>query len=259
MDARPLPAFHTSSFHGVAFAILFQKDFVISNDKKNDSRIQNLINILNIKFDTSFQILNYSDVKSAIEQETSRSFTYLASCFEITDFKYAGYSKSTTVRNKTTSGGITAALAYEILKDNNGIVFGATWADDFKSVQIIQVDSMPDYFAKIAKSKYNFSFLPKLTEVQKLLDSNKNILFTGSPCQIGYLKEFLKRDYDNLFTVDVLCNGQSRPEILRSFIEKQESIEKSKVIALDMRHQHQSILYLKFQNGKTKIFKRFCN
>ena len=52
------------------------------------------------------------------------------------------------------------------------------------------------------------------------------------------LKKSLGRDYENLVCVDLMCNGYSRPEILRNFIDEQENLEQSKVVSLDMRPEH---------------------
>ena len=55
-------------------------------------------------------------------------------------------------------------------------------------------------------------------EIKLLLSSNKNILFTGTACQVSGLKSYLTRDYENLFTVDVICYGTLSPKLFRDYI-----------------------------------------
>ena len=44
-------------------------------------------------------------------------------------------------------------------------------------------------------------------ECKDFLDAGKQVLYSGLPCQILALKHFLKKDYNNLFTVSVACYG----------------------------------------------------
>ena len=94
---------------------------------------------------------------------------------------YACYAKDKEIRDKSASGGMSALLAKHII-DNNGIVYGATYADDFKSVKTICVSNMQDYYVKLSKSKYSQCEMPDLNEVKLQLESGKEVLFTGCPC-----------------------------------------------------------------------------
>lgn len=44
-------------------------------------------------------------------------------------------------------------------------------------------------------------------DVRIFLRSGRLVLFIGTPCQIAGLKTFLRKDYDNLITVDLICHG----------------------------------------------------
>ena len=44
-------------------------------------------------------------------------------------------------------------------------------------------------------------------QAQKDLLDGKEVLFSGTPCQIAGLKQYLKKDYENLLTVDIICHG----------------------------------------------------
>lgn len=60
------------------------------------------------------------------------------------------------------------------------------------------------------------------SEAKKLLDSGTLVCYSGTPCQIAGLLTFLKKDYDNLLTCDLICHGVPSPIVLRSFIEEKE-------------------------------------
>lgn len=65
----------------------------------------------------------------------------------------------------STSGGICAELAKKWF-DRGGIVYGASYSKDFRSVNIIPVNNMLDYYKNISGSKYSFSKMPKLNEIK---------------------------------------------------------------------------------------------
>lgn len=57
-------------------------------------------------------------------------------------------------------------------------------------------------------SKYVQSSLDdSFCKVKGYLDEGRQVLFSGTPCQIAGLKSYLKRDYGNLFAVDMVCKG----------------------------------------------------
>ena len=47
----------------------------------------------------------------------------------------------------------------------------------------------------------------------------KSVLFSGTPCQIAGLKQYLKKDYENLLTVDIICHGVPSKRFFQSFME----------------------------------------
>jgi hypothetical protein len=104
----------TSSFHGIAFGILFKRRTIISKDKINDARVVNLLNILGISHKNGI-IDNYDGVDEKIFYERTRSHEWLEECVSINDFKYACYAKDKKTRDRSTSGGISAILAKSVI------------------------------------------------------------------------------------------------------------------------------------------------
>lgn len=65
---------------------------------------------------------------------------------------FCAYSRR--FRDLSTSGGVCAELA-DLVISKGGIVFGAVYSQDFRSVRTIGVDNMNDYFRLVSKSKYS--------------------------------------------------------------------------------------------------------
>lgn len=119
------------------------------------------------------------------------------------------------------SGGVAAALMKGVV-DDNGFAFGA--AMDFDNgvplVHHIQVHSESE-LSKLRGSKYVQSVTVEAFQRAKvLLDSGDKVIFTGTPCQIAGLKAFLKKDYDNLLLVDLVCHGVPSPKMFRDYIAR---------------------------------------
>lgn len=95
------------------------------------------------------------------------------------------------------------------------IVYGAAF-DKNNKVCHIRVESMDELY-KLQGSKYVQS---NLKNVFKLLledlKNNKEVLFIGTPCQVNGLKMYLRKDYENLLTCDLICHGTPSPKLLNS-------------------------------------------
>lgn len=58
------------------------------------------------------------------------------------------------------------------------------------------------------------------SRAKTFLDSGREVLFTGTPCQIAGLKHFLRKDYPNLLTVEVICHGVPSPAVWQKFLKE---------------------------------------
>lgn len=138
---------------------------------------------------------------------------------------YACYSKKDEIRNQSSSGGIFTSLSNYVL-DNNGAVFGATYDKDFNVVHEFIEDN--DEISKFRGAKYLQSVIGENFKVaKKFLDDGKLVLFSGTPCQIDGLIEFLGRQYSNLICVDIVCHGVPSKKIwnlYRNSINNNKSI-----------------------------------
>lgn len=51
-------------------------------------------------------------------------------------------------------------------------------------------------------------------------DSHTPVLVSGTPCQISALKLYLDKEYDNLYTIDLVCHGVSSPKLWRKYLKE---------------------------------------
>ena len=53
------------------------------------------------------------------------------------------------------------------------------------------------------------------------MKTGRKVLFSGTPCQIAGLKRFLRKEYDNLLTVDFICHGVPSPGVWREYLKEE--------------------------------------
>lgn len=147
---------------------------------------------------------------------------------------FAGYNKNDESRIKSSSGGVFSVFAEKIISQG-GVVFGAAWNDrlELEHKFIESVDNLDD----LRRSKYVQSNIKdSYKETLAFLKERRKVLFCGTPCQIAGLKNFLgNKDFDNLLTVDILCQGVPSPLLFRKYISEVESKVKTKIIDCDFR------------------------
>ena len=117
---------------------------------------------------------------------------------------------------ESSSGGVFSALAeYILLK--NGYVAGCVFDNNLVALHILTSDK--DEVKKMRGSKYVQSDTGNIyTEIRNFLESEKLVLFTGTPCQVDGLRRYLRKDYDNLVTVDLICHGVPSPRLLSNYL-----------------------------------------
>lgn len=78
--------------------------------------------------------------------------------------------------------------------------------------------------SELQGSKYVQSdTLDTYKEAEKYLKEGKEVLYTGCPCQIAGLNNYLGKAYDNLLTVDLVCHGVPSRKILEKFVIEKEA------------------------------------
>lgn len=132
---------------------------------------------------------------------------------------YAVKHKNNEIRLSSSSGGVFTALAESVI-DEGGVVFGAKFDDNWCVVH--SYSETKEGLAAFRGSKYLQSRIgDSFKKVECFLKANRKVLFSGTPCQIAGLKRFLRKEYDNLLTVDFVCHGVPSPGVWREYLNEE--------------------------------------
>ncbi|MCX4325840.1 MAG: Coenzyme F420 hydrogenase/dehydrogenase, beta subunit C-terminal domain [Lachnospiraceae bacterium] len=152
---------------------------------------------------------------------------------------YAAYAKDKSLRMTSSSGAIFPVLARQILS-KDGVVYGVALSFDCRMAEFIRVDNLFN-LSRLCGSKYLQAKVGNIyQQVKKDLEIGIKVLFSGVTCQINGLKSFLKKDYENLFCVDVVCHGVPSPVLWRKYVEQAEKQNKSRLISVNFRCKDKS-------------------
>lgn len=137
---------------------------------------------------------------------------------------WAAWSNDSDVRRTSASGGIACEL-YRYWIKNGGVATGVVFDRD-EGCHFILLENESDIKA-VQNSKYTFSDTAGIYKVVKQkLQAGISVLFIGVPCQVAGLYGFLKKEYDNLTTVDIICHGMPPSTYLEQHIKSIEDKKK---------------------------------
>ena len=149
-------------------------------------------------------------------------------------YVFGGYHRNSKTRFESTSGGAFSAIVEAFCEDDY-VIFGAV-AKGLITYHCFVTD-LKDVW-KFRKSKYTQSIIGSSYQSAKdFLNQGKNVLFSGTPCQIAGLLSFLKNtDQKNLFTVEVICEGVPSPLYIRKLNHYIEHKYGSSIRDIDYRY-----------------------
>ena len=140
---------------------------------------------------------------------------------------FAAINPDDNIRKSSSSGGIFSALANAVLSQG-GVVFGVCWSADWRL--IFDYAETQEDLSSFRGSKYLQAHVgDAYVKAEQFLKLGRQVLFTGTACQIAGLKKYLRRDYNNLLAVDVICHGAPSPKVWKKYLDEQlESIEQER-------------------------------
>ncbi|MGO5306616.1 Coenzyme F420 hydrogenase/dehydrogenase, beta subunit C-terminal domain [Agathobacter sp. LCP21S3_B2] len=162
-------------------------------------------------------------------------------------------NKDKEVLLQSTSGGSFTTIAEYVLRQN-GVVFGVEMTSDDFIIRHTKVEKKEELL-KFRSSKYVQSSVgDTFKDAKNELENGRMVCFSGTPCQIQGFKNFLKKDYENLITVDVVCRGVPSPGMWRDYVEKLQQLDKvQEVVFRDKGLGYQySTMKVKYANGTVK-------
>lgn len=145
---------------------------------------------------------------------------------------YAAKSNDAELVRQSSSGGLFSVFAMDV-QSRGGAVYGAAYVGENLDVRHIRVDS-PEDLAALRGSKYVYSETNTIYRSVKEDLKTRPVLFSGTPCQIAGLKSYLKRDYDNLLTIEVICHG-TPPARLFNELKREMADKHGKLAAISFR------------------------
>lgn len=168
---------------------------------------------------------------------------------------YAAYSLNSSIRSNSSSGGIFAEIAGYILR-NQGVVYGVKIIND--EAKHVEVTSEKD-LKSIMGSKYVQSDVGNTYQlVKKHIENEDLVLYTGTPCQIAglynYLSTFRHLNYKTLYTAEVVCHGVPSPKLLKKYLSEKKLLYGSDVEKISFRDKKHGWddywVSIKFKNAK---------
>lgn len=137
--------------------------------------------------------------------------------FALEPMTIAANNKNALVRMNSSSGGVFSLLA-ELFVEGGGLVYGVSFISNCLEGHFERIDNLNDLYL-LRGSKY-FQVNPNTVyySIKNDLNNNKNVLFSGTACQINALYGFLGKSYDNLYCVDVICHGTPSVELWKKYM-----------------------------------------
>ena len=130
-----------------------------------------------------------------------------------------GWSLVDNIRKDSSSGGIFGQIAYDLLSTGKWKIAGVDFDGHHAYHKLI---STIEELKELQNTKYVQSFTSDIfQDVLKALKEGTNVLFSGTPCQVGGLYSFLykKKIKGELLTIEVVCHGVPTYKILEQSIE----------------------------------------
>lgn len=168
---------------------------------------------------------------------------------------YRSYIKNANVLKDSASGGIFTAFAQFIL-ERGGVVCGAVMESDFTVKYKIITKACQ--LAAMRSSKYVQSLPDRnYAKIKIYLEEGKMVLFSGLPCHVAGLYQYLKQDYNNLYTIDIVCHGTSSTTLFQKYVKFTEKEYHDQLISINQTSKEKGwniliprTIQLKFESGK---------
>lgn len=171
---------------------------------------------------------------------------------------YACVNNDKIIREKSSSGGMFSLFAKSVI-DNGGVVFGARFENDW-SVTHDYTESIEglEVFrgSKYVESKIGDNYI----KAKRFLEQGRKVLFSGTPCQIAGLNSFLRKRYENLILIDIVCHSIPSSKIWKMYLDelRESNITNTEFKNLDLTNNINQINFsnISFRN-KTNGWKEY--
>lgn len=171
---------------------------------------------------------------------------------------FSGYIRDNALLVESSSGGFAYAFSLKWI-ESGGVVYSVRYSPDFRIgewCKASKVEDLSDFRgSKYVESRKVYEGFDLYSSVKGDLEGGLDVLVIGLPCDMGALKSFLKKDYPNLWCVDLVCHGPTEKRIAVQFLDVLERKYGSKVVEFSVRYKKGGkwtppYLRAVFENGK---------
>lgn len=128
---------------------------------------------------------------------------------------YAAWATDDKLLENAASSGVVSALGKHII-DCGGVVYGTRFENQrlvFAGAETV------DGLLAFQGSRYVHAYVgDAYLQIEQHLKAGRKVLFTGTPCQVHGLRQFLRKDYDNLVVIDLVCHGVAPLSYLNEYL-----------------------------------------
>ena len=160
-------------------------------------------------------------------------------------------NKNAQILRNSTSGGFYSAIANYVI-EKGGVVFGAAF-DENMTLRHTYSETL-EGCTRFRGSKYVQSRIgDNYKKAESFLKSGRKVLFSGTPCQIAGLNLYLRKEYENLLTVDFICHGVPSPGVWREYLKEEIARQcdgKNSVLSHPMEKESVKIKHISFRDKK---------
>lgn len=171
---------------------------------------------------------------------------------------YSGYLRNEGFLVRSASGGFAYAFESKFILQG-GVVYSVRYSSDFRIGEWARAEYIEELSAfqgsKYVESRKVYDGFDLYEKISHDLSEGLNVLAVGLPCDIGAIKAFLKKDYPNLYCVDLICHGPTTKKVSEDYLDKLEKKFKSRICDFSVRYKKDGqwtppYLRAVFENGK---------
>lgn len=129
---------------------------------------------------------------------------------------YAVWAKNTDHQRRCASAGFVTAM-YEKVLDHSGVVYGTRYENENL---VFAPAETKEELAAFRGSRYTQADTGAVFQtIKQQLKAGRQVLFTGTPCQVDGLRCYLGKEYENLILVDLICHGVAPKVYLQEYLK----------------------------------------
>ena len=144
---------------------------------------------------------------------------------------FAVWSRDESVRQASTCGGAFSALAEYVL-EGGGVVFGAALDENLRVVHTA-VKNVHDLSRLRGMKPVQSDTGDAYQQVRLYLDQGRQVLFSGTPCQVDGLYRYLGEHPERLLTCDVACGGVCSPGVWAQLVKSMAYVKQPRPTAVE--------------------------